>query len=82
MGLIMTFGYNIPEPDVPNCFSIHFTSGTIEVNNLINDKEEWKHIFGGKDVPRQHLIEEACVLAAKIIMGTIVPTEMKEDGTM
>eukprot|EP00957_Ditylum_brightwellii_P098579 7509171-Ditylum_brightwellii.AAC.1 len=35
--------------------------------------------LSGKNVPRQHLIEEAQVLAAKILMGAAVPTEMEED---
>eukprot|EP00957_Ditylum_brightwellii_P193050 14699406-Ditylum_brightwellii.AAC.1 len=82
MGLIMMFGYNLPDPDVPNCFSIWFTGGTIEVNNLVNNREEWKRIFGGKDIPKQHLIEEARVLAAKILLGAAVPYEMEEDSTM
>mmetsp|Transcript_13564 Transcript_13564/g.19868 ORF Transcript_13564/g.19868 Transcript_13564/m.19868 type:complete len:468 (+) Transcript_13564:101-1504(+) len=81
-GLLTTFGYNLPDPDVPNRFSIWFTGGTIEVNDPVNDGEEWKRIFGGKDVPRRHLTEEARVLAAKILMGAAVPTEMEEDGTM
>eukprot|EP00957_Ditylum_brightwellii_P079641 6056087-Ditylum_brightwellii.AAC.1 len=46
-GLLTTFGYNLPDPDVPNRFSIWFTGGTIEVNDPVNDGEEWKHIFGG-----------------------------------
>eukprot|EP00957_Ditylum_brightwellii_P160959 12255271-Ditylum_brightwellii.AAC.1 len=68
--------------DVPNCLSIWFTGGTIEVNNPVNNREGWKRIFGGKDVPRQHLTEEAQVLAAKILMGATVTTKMEEDGTM
>eukprot|EP00957_Ditylum_brightwellii_P026047 1969237-Ditylum_brightwellii.AAC.1 len=82
MGFITMFGYNLPDPDVPNRFSIWFTSGTIEVNNPVNNGEEWKHIIGGKDVPRQHLTEEAQVLAAKILMGAAVSPEMEGDGAM
>eukprot|EP00957_Ditylum_brightwellii_P071228 5414320-Ditylum_brightwellii.AAC.1 len=61
MGLTMTFGYNPQDPDVPNPFSIQFTGRTIEVNNPVNSQQggRLKHIFSGKDAPRQHLTEEA-----------------------
>eukprot|EP00957_Ditylum_brightwellii_P122584 9348411-Ditylum_brightwellii.AAC.1 len=39
-GLLMTFGYNLPDPDVPNCFSIWFTGGTIEVNDPVRERME------------------------------------------
>ncbi len=43
-GLLITFGYNLPDPNVLNRF-------TIEVNDPLN--EERKRVFGGKDVISQ-----------------------------
>lgn len=43
--------------------------------------EKWKKAFG-RGTLKRHFQEKARVLAAKLLLGAVVPTEMEEDGSM
>jgi hypothetical protein len=80
-GIMTTFGYVLPDPQVPNRLSIWFTGGTLKPNNDDYDIGEWKRIFD-KPQPSRTFGEKARVLAANLLMGAQVPTAMEDDGTM
>jgi len=41
MGIMTTYGYILPDPNVANRLSIWFTGGRIEPNDSIDDQREW-----------------------------------------
>jgi hypothetical protein len=75
------YGYILPDPHVPNRQSVWFTGGSLEVNDDLRDLEGWKKIFGG-DVPHRDMSEFARVLAAKVLLGAMVPDHMEENGNL
>jgi hypothetical protein len=75
-------GYAVPDPDVPNRLSIWFSGGSLEVQNEPKDLEEWKKVFDATSAPDRDLRESANILAAKLLLGALVPEDMEEDGTM
>jgi hypothetical protein len=81
-GIMTTFGYVLPDPQVPNRLSIWFTGGEIRPNNDEYDEREWKRLFGEHHHPGRTLGEKTRVLAANLLMGAQVPREMKDDGTL
>lgn len=81
-GIMTTFGYVLPDPQVPNRLSIWFTGGQIRPNNDVNDQREWKRLFAHSQTGSRTMGEKVRCLAANLLMGAQVPTEMKEDGTM
>lgn len=74
------YGYLLPDPHVPNRLSVWFTGGSLEVNDDEQDLEEWKRIFG--DAPNRDMSEYARLLAAKVLLGAVVPDQMEENGTL
>jgi len=80
-GIMTTFGYSLPDPEVPNRHSIWFTGGRIEPNNDPADIFEWKRLFT-LHPPRHSWGEKAKLLAVKLLMGATVPESMAEDGSM
>mmetsp|Transcript_27622 Transcript_27622/g.42287 ORF Transcript_27622/g.42287 Transcript_27622/m.42287 type:complete len:732 (+) Transcript_27622:302-2497(+) len=80
-GTITTHGYMIPDPHTPNRHSIWFSSGKIEPNVEDKNLDLWKRAFSGGTL-RRHLSEKARVLAAKLLLGALVPSKMEDDGSM
>jgi hypothetical protein len=80
-GIMTTFGYSLPNPDVENRHSIWFTGGRIEPNNDPTDIFAWKKIFT-EHPPKHSLGEKAKLLAVKLLMGATVPKPMADDGSM
>ena len=80
-GIMTTFGYSLPDPDVENRHSIWFTGGRIEPNNDPADIFAWKKLFIAHP-PKHSLGEKAKLLAVKLLMGATVPKPMAEDGSM
>ena len=80
-GIMKNNGYMLPDPKVPNRLSIWFTEGTLEVNDLESDLEEWKRIFSAQK-PKLGLYDRASILAARLLLGANMPDTMDDDGTM
>jgi hypothetical protein len=80
-GIMTTYGYSLPDPNVPNRHSIWFTGGRIEPNNDPSDILEWKRLFT-LHPPRHTFGENAKLLAVKLLMGATVPKSMAADGSM
>jgi len=80
-GIMTTYGYVLPDPQVPNRLSIWFTGGRIEPNDDVHDQREWKRLFS-RDLPERDLGEKIRLLAASLLMGAQVPTSMNKDGSM
>jgi hypothetical protein len=74
------YGYTLPDPNVPNRFTIFFTGGLLEPNDE-TDLNEWKNTFGA-DAPKRSLADRARLLAAKILLGATVSDTMEADGSM
>jgi hypothetical protein len=72
----------VPDPNVPNRLSIWFSSGRLEVQDETEDLAEWKHLFDEKEAPRRSIGELARVVAAKILLGADIASEMNDDGTL
>lgn len=81
-GILTTQGYSIPDPNVSNRLSIWFSGGTLEVQDECTDGEEWKRIFDVDSAPDRNLREYASILAAKVLLGALVPEKVEPDGTM
>ncbi|KAL3904992.1 MAG: hypothetical protein SGILL_009857 [Bacillariaceae sp.] len=81
-GILTTQGYFIADPSKPSRLSIWFSGGTLEVQDEVEDLEEWKRIFDMSSVPDRSPEEYANILAAKVLLGAHVPEKMDEDGTM
>lgn len=80
-GIMKNHGYMLPDPKVANRLSIWFTEGTLEVNDLESDLEEWKRIFSAEK-PKLGLYDRASILAARLLLGANMPDTMDDDGTM
>jgi hypothetical protein len=80
-GIMTTYGYSLPDPDVENRHSIWFTGGRIEPNSKPADIFEWKRLFT-LHPPKHTFGEKAKLLAVKLLMGATVPDKMAEDGSM
>lgn len=81
-GILTTQGYSIPDPNVPNRLSIWFSGGSLEVQDEAKDVDEWKRIFDADSAPERDLREYANILAAKVLLGALVPEKLEADGTM
>ena len=81
-GILTNQGYAVPDPDTPNRLSIWFSGGSLEVQDEPNDLEEWKKIFDFTSAPNRDLREYANILAAKLLLGALLPEEMEPDGAM
>lgn len=79
-GIMINYGYCLPDPDHPDRKSIWFTGGTIEPADE-NRLDEWKKVFGTKTdiTAATNEGDEAKALASKILLG-IVHEEMDEKG--
>lgn len=75
-------GYTVPDPSVPNRLSVWFSGGTLECLDEDSDLDEWKRLFDSSCAPNRDLREHANILAAKLLLGALLPEEMNEDGTM
>jgi hypothetical protein len=81
-GIMTTYGYSLPDPDVPNRHSIWFTGGRIEPNNAPSDVSAWKKFFTIHP-PKHSFGEKAKLLAVKLLMGATIPKEIDPvDGSM
>lgn len=80
-GIMTTYGYSLPDPEVANRHSIWFTGGRIEPNNHPADVFEWKRLFT-LHPPKHSWGEKAKLLAVKLLMGATVPELMASDGSM
>jgi hypothetical protein len=52
------------------------------VQDETEDLAEWKHLFDEKEVPRRGIGEVARVLAAKVLLGASMSSEMSDDGSL
>ena len=82
-GIMINYGYCLPDPDHPDRKSIWFTGGTLEPADE-NRLDEWKKVFGtnsGNAAATNEVDEakKANALASKILLG-IVHEEMDEKG--
>lgn len=81
-GIMTTYGYCLPDPEIPNRHSIWFTGGRIEPNNNKSDIQAWKDFFS-LHPPKHSFGEKAKLLAVKLLMGATIPEEIDpEDGSM
>jgi hypothetical protein len=80
-GIMTTYGFVLPDPITPNRLSIWFNRGSMEPNDNETDIQEWKRLFGGA-LPKRQLQEKARLLAAKLLLGAIVPDTIDADGSM
>ena len=80
-GIMTTYGYSLPDPDVVNRHSIWITGGRIESNNDPSDSSEWKRLFA-LHPPKHSFGEKAKLLAIKLLMGATVPDSINKDGSM
>lgn len=88
---VMTnYGYLLPDPHIPNRFSIWFTRGILEQdpddntddnNNNNIPTDEWKETFSNSMNSRS-MTERAKLFAAKLMLGIKAPGKMEEDGSM
>lgn len=81
-GILTNQAYVVPDPSVPNRLSIWFSGGDLEVQNEPDDLEEWLKIFDSTAAPDRNLREYANVLAARVLLGALVPEEIGDDGKM
>jgi hypothetical protein len=81
-GILTTQGYSIPDPKFPNRLSIWFSGGTLEVQDEVDDLDEWKRIFDIESAPDRAPKEYANILAARVLLGAVLPDKVEEDGTM
>ena len=79
------YGYCLPDPDIPNRFSIWFTRGILEQdpdnNNENIPTNEWNETFG-ESFNNRTMTERAKLFAAKMMLGIKAPTQMEDDGSM
>jgi len=80
-GIMTTYGYSLPDPNVPNRQSIWITGGKIEPNNDDADLLAWKRQFG-LHPPTRGLGQRAKLLAVKWLMGAEIGEGMNADGSM
>ena len=80
-GIMTTYGYTLPDPEVPNRHSIWITGGRIEPNNDPSDIKEWMRLFS-LHPPKHGFGEQAKLLAVKLLMGATIPKELNADGSM
>jgi hypothetical protein len=78
-GLMTTYGYVLPNPDIPNRMSVWFTGGSIEVDS---DVRRWKDVFDPRALRKRKIKEKARVFGAKVVMGATPSENMEEDGKM
>jgi hypothetical protein len=80
-GIMTTYGYTLPDPRVPNRHSVWITGGRIEPSGDETDSEDWIQLFTNHP-PKHGLGEQAKLLAVKLLMGALVPTEISATGSM
>eukprot|EP00980_Cylindrotheca_fusiformis_P028289 scaffold22589_cov138-Cylindrotheca_fusiformis.AAC.52 len=80
-GIMTTYGYSLPDPEIPDRYSIWFTGGCIEPNNDPSDIDGWKRLFT-LHPPKHTFGEKAKLLAVKLLMGATLPEGMDENGRM
>ena len=81
-GILTNQAYVIPDPNIPNRLSIWFSGGDLEVQDEPADLHEWLKVFDSASAPDRNLREYASVLAARVILGALIPEEIKDDGKM
>mmetsp|Transcript_1775 Transcript_1775/g.4096 ORF Transcript_1775/g.4096 Transcript_1775/m.4096 type:complete len:709 (+) Transcript_1775:710-2836(+) len=79
--ILTTHGYSLRDPKHPNRLSIWFSGGTLEVQDD-DDLEEWRNIFDIDSAPERDTRERANILAARVLLGAMVPDKLETDGTM
>ena len=81
-GILTNQGYAVPDPNVPNRLSIWFSGGALEVQDEPADLEEWMKVFDSACAPERNVREYANILAARVLLGALVPEGMEDDGSM
>lgn len=76
-GVLMNYGFTLPDPSSPNRYSIWFTAGTIEPASE-EYLEDWKKLFREKKSQDK---EKANSLASEILLGA-VSEPMDANGTL
>lgn len=80
-GVMTTYGYTLPDPEVPNRLSVWITGGKIEPNDTPEDQTNWLNQFV-KHPPKHGWSERAKLLAVQLLMGAELPKTMMMDGSM
>jgi len=80
-GIMTTYGYTLPDPDVPHRQSVWITGGRIEPNDDGADLAAWKRQFRIHP-PKRSLGQQARLLAYRFLMGVTLDDEMAPDGSM
>jgi len=85
--LLTNHGYMLRDPNIPHRFSIWFSRGILEPDFSVNDNfqdrllMDWKALFGGVNAQRS-LVQQAKVLAVRLLLGIQIADHMEEDGSM
>lgn len=80
--ILTTQGYSIPDPEKVGRLSIWFSGGTLEVQDEVEDLDEWKRVFDTGSAPDRAPKEFANILAARVLLGAHLSEKMEVDGTM
>ena len=62
--------------------SIWFTGGSLEVQDEFKDLENWRILFDSNKAPHRDIRQYANILAAKLLLGALLPEGIEDDGTM
>ena len=95
-GVMTNYGYTIPDPHIPNRFTIWFTGGTVEFDDssvsgdgcstISTEREalleEWRRVFDPKSAPSHSARTFARALAARVLLGAHIPDSMNSDGML
>ena len=73
-GIMTTYGYIVPDPNVPDRFTVWFTGGKIEPNTTQQDIQNWRKVFASP--AERTLKEKAACFVAQMLMGATIPTHM------
>lgn len=75
-----TYGYSLPDPEMPSRLSTWFRGGTIEVWDEEQDMEAWCNIFG--NLPKRQLQEKAQLFSRRVKTGVCPASTMEPDGKL
>ena len=78
--LMTTFGYSLPDPNMPNRLSTWFRGGTIEVWDEEQDMGAWSDIF--RNLPQRTVKEKATPFTRNVRTGIAPAGSMEADGKL
>lgn len=87
-GVMTTYGYVLPDPDIPSRLTVWFSGGKMELGSGSGASDDgsaasWEKIFGSANLPKRNLTEQIKMLTVKLLMGAQVnETLNKDDGSL